>query len=330
MRPAWWLALLAACAAGASALWPLSPAVSADAMREARGVSGLLAVAGSVAVALSRRVPASVWNVIAGVSGLAALLLLGMHLIMASSCVATYDGRPLVIGRALLPHAAEYARRHPGSSPSDLLFDAGGVPERVWTPASIRSCQLGLTWGALFVVPLLTLALGSMIARRASRISIAHSNERSTSASVSAHAEPRYDAFISYRHVEPDRTTALDLYERLQARGFRVALDDVSFRPNEQFLPEMERCIKESRFTLCVVTRRYLESDHCVEEATIIKTLDMAERRRRLVPLIFERVELPVWLHGLVGIDFTASARVDPEARLLALLQQGTASDGAR
>jgi hypothetical protein len=29
---------------------------------------------------------------------------------------------------------------------------------------------------------------------------------------------------------------------------------------------------------------------------------------------------LPVWLHGLVGIDFTPSASVDPRERLIHLL----------
>ena len=84
----------------------------------------------------------------------------------------------------------------------------------------------------------------------------------------------------------------------------------------------MERCIKESRFVLCIVTSAYLASDHTSEEAIISKTFDMAERRKRLVPLIFERVELPVWLHGLVGIDFTPDAAVVPLERLVALLTQ--------
>ena len=86
------------------------------------------------------------------------------------------------------------------------------------------------------------------------------------------------------------------------------------------------RCIRQSRFVLCIVTTQYLASDHTSEEAIISKTLDMAERRRRLVPLILDRVELPVWLHGLVGIDFTAEATVNPLERLLALLTQKRAT----
>ena len=108
-------------------------------------------------------------------------------------------------------------------------------------------------------------------------------------------------------------------------RRLRVAVDFRDFAANQHFLSEMERCIKESRFVLCVITAHYLQNDHTSEEAIISKTLDMAERRKRLVPLIFQRVDLPVWLHGLVGIDFTESAAIDPFERLCDLLDASPA-----
>jgi hypothetical protein len=129
-----------------------------------------------------------------------------------------------------------------------------------------------------------------------------------------------YDAFLSYRHTGVDERRAGDLLEALEARGVRVAIDVRDFAPNQHFLSEMERCIRQSRFVLCVISSEYLDSDNCSEEAVISKTLDMADRQKRLVPLIFERVDLPIWLHGLVGIDFTGSASVDPLQRLLGLL----------
>ena len=49
---------------------------------------------------------------------------------------------------------------------------------------------------------------------------------------------------------------------------------------------------------------------------------------RFMVPLIFERVEVPVWLHGIVGIDFTQTASVDPVGRLLQLLIERIDYDG--
>ena len=106
----------------------------------------------------------------------------------------------------------------------------------------------------------------------------------------------------------------------------RIAIDARDFSANENFLAEMERCIKQSRFVLCVVTAQYVLSEYTSEEAIIAKTLDLAERRKRLVPLIFERVDLPVWLHGLVGVDFTPAASVDPQERLVHLLAAPSAS----
>ena len=85
-------------------------------------------------------------------------------------------------------------------------------------------------------------------------------------------------------------------------------------------LTEMERCVLESRFVLLVVTRHYLESGFTTEEARIAALLDAIERRNRIVPLMFERVPLPTWLQGLVGIDFTDAAQIDPIEKLQHLL----------
>jgi hypothetical protein len=120
------------------------------------------------------------------------------------------------------------------------------------------------------------------------------------------------DAFISYRHCEPDRTFAHDLLRDLEAAGFRVAIDERDFSPQASFLEEIERCIRESRFTLAVLSPRYLESGNTWEEAIITKVLDMGERRRRLIPIIIEPVTKPIWLYDIVGIDYTATNPLAP------------------
>jgi glycosyltransferase involved in cell wall biosynthesis len=131
-----------------------------------------------------------------------------------------------------------------------------------------------------------------------------------------------YDAFISYRHVEPDRSFALDVATRIERQGFRVAIDARDFRPNEPVILEQERCIRESRFTLCIVSPRYVDSGYCADEAIVSTTLGLNERRRRVVPLTYERVDLPGWMQGLVGIDFSdPAAFVDPYTRVFDLLR---------
>jgi hypothetical protein len=126
----------------------------------------------------------------------------------------------------------------------------------------------------------------------------------------------RYDVLISYRRQDPDKQFARELLKRLETDGDTVAIDERDFSPNETFMEEMDRCIRESRFTLAVMSPRYLESGNCVEEAIICKVLDMTERKRRIIPLMIEEVQLPAWLYNLVGVDFSdKDPLVDPYQR---------------
>jgi hypothetical protein len=126
----------------------------------------------------------------------------------------------------------------------------------------------------------------------------------------------RYDALISYRRLDPDKEFSRDLLKKLEADGYKVAIDERDFDPAQTFLEEMERCIKESRFTLVVMSPRYLASGNCVEEGIICKVLDMGARRRRIIPLVIEHVTMPTWLYNIVGVNFTDSDPIaDPYER---------------
>lgn len=317
MTQRWWHAVVAASALLVIQIWPLTAALDAGDASRARLYSSVLTVVVCAVIAMAHRSGGNAWNFVTLAAAAGATVLLVLHVNATASCVADYDGRPVIIGRTLLPHTQDYIVKNPGASPADLLFDAGGVPARVWTTGSIAGCQFWLGWGGLASVPLLAAAVCAAIARRRYRTAAPPPLVRASHASRET---PTYDAFISYRHTEPDRSHAMALVDELESCGYRVAIDFRDFRPNEHFLSEMERCVRESRFTVCVITGSYLGSDHTSEEAIISKTVDLAERRRRLVPILFERVELPAWLHGLSGIDATPAAEIDPVERLKALL----------
>jgi hypothetical protein len=130
-----------------------------------------------------------------------------------------------------------------------------------------------------------------------------------------------YDVFVSYRHEGEDQRFARELVAALEADGYRVAIDERDFPANASFLQEMERAIRQSRFTVAVISPRYLESGNTEEEAIITKVLDMGDRKRRLIPLVIEPVALPVWLYGIVGIDWTKrDPLVDPFDKLKATI----------
>lgn len=131
-----------------------------------------------------------------------------------------------------------------------------------------------------------------------------------------------FDAFLSYRHGDPDEQFTRALRKRLIDAGLTVALDRYDFFPACTFLEEMERCVKESRYTLLVVSSRYFESRNTQEEAIIAQVLAMDDRQPRLIPLTLEAVDLPLWLHAVVGIDFSGTdAELDPYERLVAALR---------
>jgi hypothetical protein len=333
MTVAWPYAVAASVAALASLLSPLTSAILPEDAWPLRLAAAAIAAFICFAVAISRGVRPAVWTTIAIVATLSGIAVLLLHIDTRTECLADYDGRVVVIGRQYLPEMAVYVANSVGLSAADRLLDAGGVPGRIWTAESIRTCTRLVGIAGLAAIPCVTLAATALVARHRHRFlpspmppaRTAPSNPHA-SAAVQTH---RYDAFLSYRHSEPDRAYALEVLEYLENRRLRVAIDIRDFKANEHFLSEMERCIKESRFVLCVVTATYLASDHTSEEAIIAKTLDMSERRKRLIPLIFQRTELPVWLHGLVGIDFTQSATVDPFERLCDLLQASRHTDNS-
>jgi hypothetical protein len=225
-----------------------------------------------------------------------------------------------VIGTDLTPLGVAYRNANADLSSDDLLFDAAGVPERIWTRASIDRCSVLISSTYFLWVPFLAVCL------------VATAQAVPTSILAPMRLDPRaselrpelpilYDVFVSYRHEGEDMRFARELVAGLEAEGYRVAIDERDFPANASFLREMERAIRQSRFTVAVISARYLESGNTEEEAIITKVLDMGDRKRRLIPLVIEPVAMPVWLYGIVGINWTKrDPLVDPFDKLKATL----------
>jgi len=283
----------------------------------------------SAAVVAFAILPLLVWRSAArpaiGIALAIAALACGVVSFVASgyierSCTAQYAGKRVLIGSELTPLASDYKRDNPGLSNDDLLFDAAGAVDRVWTTASIGRCR-AWTGGTYFLaVPFLAVCLLAAAEAVPATI-LAPARWGAPPVTTGTSTRVRYDAFVSYRHDPVDRAFVVDLVAALEADGYRVAIDERDFPANASFLLEMERCVRESRFTLAVISPRYLESGATQEEAIICKVLDLGDRQRRLIPLVIEPVSMPAWLYGIVGIDCTRrDALVDPYDKLKATL----------
>ena len=321
-----WLAVAAVLLAGIAAALAPPPAAGAVAEGEQRWTFAALASAAIVALAI---LPFLIWRAAARptvwIAVAVAALALGLGSFSAGgyaqrACTARYADKPVIIGMDLTTLGAAYRQANPALSSDDLLFDAAGVPERIWTRASIGRCRAFISSTYFLWIPFLVVCL--LATAQAVPTTIlspvrwgAPVPQRETK------ARTRYDVFVSYRHDGVDKAFATELVSALEADGYRVAIDERDFPANASFLQEMERCVRESRFTVAVISSRYLESDHCQEEAIICKVLDMGDRQRRLIPLVIEPISMPAWLYGIVGIDCTKrDPLVDPFDRLKATL----------
>lgn len=309
----------------AAALVPQPPAI-ADA---ASGTPWAFAALASAAIVTLAILPFVVWRSAARPRVWVAMAVLSLALGLASfaaggyaqrACTARYGDKPVVIGTDLTPLGGAYRRENPELSSDDLLFDAAGVPERIWTRSSIGRCMVFISSTYFLWVPFLAVCL--VATAQAVPTSIL-APMRWDAPAPRAHATLPilYDVFVSYRHEGEDQRFARELVAALEADGYRVAIDERDFPANASFLQEMERAIRQSRFTVAVISPRYLESGNTEEEAIITKVLDMGDRKRRLIPLVIEPVSLPVWLYGIVGIDWTKrDPLVDPFDKLKSTL----------
>jgi hypothetical protein len=325
-----WLALAATLLAATAAAFTSLPQAL-----ESTGAERVFAALASAAIVTFAVLPFLLWptrarpRVWAGVA--VAALTLGLGSFFTSqyaqrACTARYANRAVVIGTEFTTLGAEYQRTNPALSNDDLLFDAAGVPERIWTEGSIGRCSALLSSTYFLWIPFLVVCLLAT-AQAAPTTILAPVRWDAPAPEAPSPAPTRYDVFVSYRHDGPDRDFATELVAALEADGYRVAIDVRDFAANASFLQEMERSIRESRFTLAIISRRYLDSGPCEEEAVICKVLDMGDRKRRLIPLLIEPVSMPAWLYGIVGIDCTKrDPLVDPFDKLKATLGAPLAS----
>ena len=251
------------------------------------------------------------------VFGVAAYLYAGS---VQGRCIVQHNGRGTLVGTEMTPLGAEFRRVYPAGTAADLLEDAAGNAALVWTRESIEQCRSRVASTYFLWIPfLIASTVSAGLGTAARRLTVPASSR--TAAPAVPDAPSRYDVFISYRHGGADTDVARQLLQALESDGYVVAIDERDFPANASFLQEMERCIRESRYTVAIVSPRYFESGHTEEEAIISRVLDMSQRRRRLIPFIIQPVAMPAWMFGIVGIDCTAAdPLVDPIDRLKATL----------
>jgi hypothetical protein len=130
-----------------------------------------------------------------------------------------------------------------------------------------------------------------------------------------------YDAFVSYRREPPDREwVEKALVPRLEALGLKLCLPHRDFRLGAPRVREMERAVEQSRYTIAVLTPRYLEGAFEDFQAVLAQHLGLDERAPRLIPLLREDCRPSLGIRTTEWLDVSDQALED--GTLLRLAQR--------
>jgi len=134
-----------------------------------------------------------------------------------------------------------------------------------------------------------------------------------------------YDAFVSYRHQEPDQSwVRRELVPRLEADGLRVCIDYRDFAPGASSLDEMGKAVEQSRHTLAVLSPAYLTSEFTEFEIVAAAHLAGERRRRSMLAVVFRECEPPAGMRLGLKLDMTDKSRFDAGIeRLVRELRRG-------
>ena len=132
-----------------------------------------------------------------------------------------------------------------------------------------------------------------------------------------------YDAFISYRHREPDQSWVRNtLLPALEAAGLTICIDVRDFRLGGVLLKEMERAVIQSRYTLAVLSEAYLQSSFTEIENLMAQHLGLENKQRRLIALMREACDPSLLQQMRLWLDMTDDSQFETNlARLIAQLK---------
>jgi hypothetical protein len=143
----------------------------------------------------------------------------------------------------------------------------------------------------------------------------------------SAASMPEFDVFISYRRCEPDAGwVRAVLVPQLLAAGLAVCVDYRSFRLGRPLVLEMARAVEASRYTVAVLTPRYLESSFTELENVLAEHLGLEEAAYRLVAVLRERCEPRLGMRARLMLDMTSDNVAEPLERLVRAVRSDPAA----
>ncbi|KAM5549906.1 disease resistance protein RUN1-like [Rosa sericea] len=96
----------------------------------------------------------------------------------------------------------------------------------------------------------------------------------------------KYDVFLSFRGEDTRKAFTDHLYTALDHQGIITFRDDPELHKGEAISPALFAAIKESRFSLIVLSQNYASSTWCLEE--LVRILECMKEREAVLPIFYD------------------------------------------
>nr|XP_011457591.1 PREDICTED: probable disease resistance protein At4g27220 isoform X4 [Fragaria vesca subsp. vesca]XP_011457593.1 PREDICTED: probable disease resistance protein At4g27220 isoform X6 [Fragaria vesca subsp. vesca] len=126
------------------------------------------------------------------------------------------------------------------------------------------------------------------------RISVGKSQDNqgvvnlNASESLASSSEPRpwkYDVFLSFRGPDTRKGITAQIRDRLRRSGIITFMDETDLRVGDVISPTLIKAIKESRFAIVILSKKYASSVWCLEE---LREICLSMEESRILPLFFK------------------------------------------
>lgn len=109
--------------------------------------------------------------------------------------------------------------------------------------------------------------------------------------------------FLSHNHK--DKPFARRLSDRLKSHGMHTWIDEAEMHVGDSLISKIELGIRECRYLGVVLSPQSASSEWVRREVNIALTEEIQGKRIKVLPLLYQRCELPSFLTDKIYADFT-------------------------
>jgi hypothetical protein len=108
--------------------------------------------------------------------------------------------------------------------------------------------------------------------------------------------------FLSHNHADKDFVRLIGL--RMQRLGVNVWLDEAEINPGDSLIEKISQGIESCEYVVAFISKNSIDSPWVKKELSIALTREIKGKLYKVIPVLLDYVDIPVWLEDKLYVDF--------------------------